>query len=293
MKIKKGTIFALILILSASVIAGCGKNVQDESDSDGSGKSGAIEAETSAGEDLETDTSDKKPSEIETSDEGLSEDEISDNGTVEGETSDEEAFKAPLVGGWEMAEELKQAELPDEAQTAFDAASSVNQENSLKPAFLLAVNPDADSYMILCIQEEGGEEKLSVADVAGTGDGSYEFSNISDFILEDYVCIDKEVIPENSEGMWSINEPEEGGNIPTEVMDAFEDAVKIFPSVPYEPVCYVASQVVAGMNYALICKNTVEMEEPIEKLSVVTVYRGVDGVGEILSVADIDLKEFE
>ena len=56
-------------------------------------------------------------------------------------------------------------------------------------------------------------------------------------------------------GGWNINDISPC-NLPQRVASAFTGALEGFLGASYEPLLYVGSQVVNGMNYAVIAKET-------------------------------------
>ena len=69
----------------------------------------------------------------------------------------------------------------------------------------------------------------------------------------------------------------------------FEKALEGLAGVGYEPVAYLGSQVVAGLNHCFLCKATVVYPgaEPAYKL--VYIYESLDGNASLTDVADLDI----
>ena len=59
--------------------------------------------------------------------------------------------------------------------------------------------------------------------------------------------------------------------------------------VRYEPVAYLASQVVAGCNHCFLCRSTVVYPGAAPALKLVYVYEKPDGTAELLNIADLDI----
>lgn len=74
-----------------------------------------------------------------------------------------------------------------------------------------------------------------------------------------------------------------------EARAAFDKAMKGFVGVGYEPVALLGTQVVAGLNYCLLCKATTVTLEPRTFYALVYVYAGLDGEAQILEIREIDL----
>ena len=60
----------------------------------------------------------------------------------------------------------------------------------------------------------------------------------------------------NMLGEWNIYEGMTECKLPAEVKVALDEAIGTVLGASYTPVLYVGSQVVAGMNYKIVCKQT-------------------------------------
>lgn len=69
----------------------------------------------------------------------------------------------------------------------------------------------------------------------------------------------------------------------------FERATEGLLGVRYEPVAYLASQVVAGCNHCFLCRSTVIYPGAAPALKLVYVYEKPDGTAELLNIADLDI----
>ena len=87
-------------------------------------------------------------------------------------------------------------------------------------------------------------------------------------------------------GGW-ISNTENPAEIPQEVLDAFNKAIEGLESCTYEPIALLASQVVAGMNYCLLCRLTVVYPDAQPTYALVYVYQNIEGVCELARVEDI------
>lgn len=68
-----------------------------------------------------------------------------------------------------------------------------------------------------------------------------------------------------------------------------EDALADLDGVVYEPVAYLGSQVVAGVNHAYLCRATVAYPAAQPAWKLVYVYEPLEGPAEINLIADLDL----
>lgn len=87
-------------------------------------------------------------------------------------------------------------------------------------------------------------------------------------------------------GGW-ISNTENPAEIPQEVLDAFNKAIEGLEGCTYEPIALLASQVVAGMNYCLLCRLTVVYPDAQPAYALVYVYQNIEGACELARVEDI------
>ena len=78
-----------------------------------------------------------------------------------------------------------------------------------------------------------------------------------------------------------------GVGVPDEVMKAFESVEKP-DDVSYTPIAYLGSQVVAGTNYALLCKGVSSASDSEVSMYIVIVFSGLQGETEIISAEKFD-----
>lgn len=86
-------------------------------------------------------------------------------------------------------------------------------------------------------------------------------------------------------GGWKVNTGEITPQLSDEETDIFMSAIDIISKTKYEPVAVLGTQVVAGMNYAYLCRTT----NHLTSWSVAVVYKDLKGRTQITSVRDIDL----
>lgn len=68
-----------------------------------------------------------------------------------------------------------------------------------------------------------------------------------------------------------------------------EEALADLDGVVYEPVAYLGSQVVAGMNHAYLCRATVVYPDAQPAWKLVYVYEPLEGPAAIIRIAGLDL----
>jgi len=93
-------------------------------------------------------------------------------------------------------------------------------------------------------------------------------------------------VPEaNLSGGWGINTGDVAFDKNAEVKAAYEKAIRdmILTGGEMEPVAYLGSQVVAGMNYLVLCRVKAVVEDPSTELVLVTIYADLEGNATITS----------
>ena len=87
-------------------------------------------------------------------------------------------------------------------------------------------------------------------------------------------------------GGWVIN-TEDPTVIPDEVKECMDKALEGLVGCTYEPVAYLASQVVAGTNYCVMCRCTVVTPDAPQSFVMMYLYHGVDGTNSILKIQEM------
>ena len=90
-------------------------------------------------------------------------------------------------------------------------------------------------------------------------------------------------------GGWGVNTGDVAIDKNAEVKSAYEKALSsiLMTGGEMEPVAYLGNQVVAGMNYLLLCRVKAVVEDPSTELVLVTVYADLDGNATI-TTQDVD-----
>ncbi len=88
-------------------------------------------------------------------------------------------------------------------------------------------------------------------------------------------------------GGWTIN-AENIAEIPQDVQDALAKAAEELTGCTYEPVALLASQVVSGTNYCLLCRLTPVAPDAESTFALVYLYVDLENNAAITRVADIE-----
>ena len=93
-----------------------------------------------------------------------------------------------------------------------------------------------------------------------------------------------------SEGMmtggWEIV-PAEGAVLPDEAVAALEKALEKLDGASYVPVTLLATQIVAGTNYCILCQVTPVVPDAKPAWALVYVYADLEGNAEIMNVYEL------
>lgn len=76
-------------------------------------------------------------------------------------------------------------------------------------------------------------------------------------------------------------------NLPQPVATAFNKAMNGIIGVKYVPVLYVASQLVSGNNYCIICKTTATTNPPMEGCKIVYIYADLEGNSHVTRIEEV------
>lgn len=89
-------------------------------------------------------------------------------------------------------------------------------------------------------------------------------------------------------GGWEITKAE-AGTIPEDAQAAFDKATEQLDGADYTPVALLATQVVAGTNYCILCQVTPVVPDAVPAWALVYIYADLEGNAEILNVYELYL----
>jgi hypothetical protein len=220
----------------------------------------------------------------------------SSNGGAQSGVSSESSGSEPVVGGWELYDNEANA-LPGDVQAAFDKATEAYTGGELKPVAYVASQVVAGTnYMVLCeTATTAGHPAPSYQMVVVYADleGNAEITQIKEFDLTEYTDGNNtEISAEQLAGGWQVAEDRFSVVIPQDAKDVFDKAVENLDGNELEPMALLGTQVVAGTNYAFLCFSTLQTEETINGIQVVTVYEDLDGNAEITNICTVDPADY-
>lgn len=92
-------------------------------------------------------------------------------------------------------------------------------------------------------------------------------------------------------GGYTVSDEASASTLTDHEREVFEAATKELVGVTYTPVSTLATQVVAGTNYAFLCKGEVADAEGTTGWYVLVVYENLSGEAELTSAEQIDLAD--
>ena len=101
-----------------------------------------------------------------------------------------------------------------------------------------------------------------------------------------------EISTEKLAGGWEVAEDRSSVVIPQYAKDIFDKAAEKLVGNELEPMALLGTQIVAGTNYAFLCFSTLQTEETINGIQVVTVYADLKGNADVINICTVDPKDY-
>ncbi len=92
-------------------------------------------------------------------------------------------------------------------------------------------------------------------------------------------------------GGWALQEMP-NCDLPENLQAFFDGGLGGLMGVSYQPVLYMATQVVAGLNHMILCVGTPVVPDATGFLAALTIYEDLEGNLTITSIKEIDLTAF-
>lgn len=193
--------------------------------------------------------------------------------------------EAPLTGGWTLTATETAVSLPEEAQDAFSKAAG----DELIPVAMVGEQVVAGkNYMFLCA--ENGSYRIAV--VYRDLQGNAELTNTADFNLLDYTQSENATPAELLPGSWYAPEEQTILPLPEDARQALNKAMDEFTGSSIEPMALLGTQVVAGTNYAILCRVTPVVPDAVSSIQVATVYADLQGGAEFTCFCHLDQAQY-
>ena len=198
----------------------------------------------------------------------------------------------PVAGGWTI-----NTELPEMNDAIFDKARQGIDGASYSPLFILGTQVVAGTnyeyfYYSKPVVPDAKPSFKVVTVYKGLGDDpEVSILNIVDFEVTDFTGEQGETTPAGM--MGGFTEVEELPNFLSEEENAiFEKAFEGLDGVGYTPVAKLASQVVAGTNYAFLAMGKTMSAEPQTHFYVVNIYNDLEGNATVNNICGLNLANF-
>lgn len=214
--------------------------------------------------------------------------------TDAGKTDAGKTEEKPIVGGWEVNTDAPTGGLTDEQQAVIDRATENYADMELLPVCVLGTQVvSGTNYAFLCLGTPAVTDAKTgwyVAVVYEDLGGSCEVSSVNEINASDPATADASV-PEGLTGGWAVAQSVAGDaiDIPEEAASAFTKASESYTDGSLSTLALLATQVVAGTNYRLLCVGEPTAPEAESQLYVVDVYEDLEGAAEISDVEAFDL----
>ncbi len=216
-------------------------------------------------------------------------------------TEQEQTFEAvtqeaPITGGWTYASEFTDVQMPEDATQALTKAAAMVDGVIYKPVAYLGSQVVAGlNYAFICevtTVTENPVSTLNVVKVYRDTEGNATITGSKAISLAEY-NVDSEAKAQETPllaGGWSFDEAS-GGKLPEDAKKAFSTVKQELDGSEYESLACLGSQVVAGTNYAVLCKDVSDGENI--SLSVIIIYAGVGGENQIVSIGAFAMPDFQ
>lgn len=200
----------------------------------------------------------------------------------------------PIVGGWNALPTEVQVGMDEQTINMFNTAIDTFTDAEVKAVALLGTQlVNGTNYMFLAEEypeNENFDPTYKIVIIHASTDGKAIVTSSADFDFENYTNIEIADASEPIVGGWTVAAPGKLGMISQEhIQEIFDEGSKKITDVTFNPIDVIATQVVSGTNYAILCYGKTASETPKEGIYLVTLYEDLDGNSEITTVAHIDL----
>ena len=218
----------------------------------------------------DTQTEQKEAAAAEATEAAVTEETVTEKAAEEnsGEAA-EEAFtaeEAAIVGGWTRAESPEVAEYEPVALIGSQVVAGTNYQLLCR---ITPVVPDAVPHYAIVTLYEDPDGNASITD-----------------ILESQA--EGEALPGELTGAW---ENPESPVMTDEAKAAMDKALEKLVGADYKPIALLATQIVSGTNYSILCQVTPVVPDAESSFAIVHVYRDLEGNAEITEVFDFSPEE--
>lgn len=196
-----------------------------------------------------------------------------------------------ITGGWIVNEEFT-AVLSSDEQKVFESAAATYTGAQLTPIAVLATQVvSGTNYAFLCSSKpttQGSVLTYCIAVVYEDLEGNAQITSVKDLDPNNLAIASETADSNELVGGWTIAH-HEGTIIPADASTALTSAMKNYDGMMFRPLVLLATQVVSGTNYLILCEGAAVTQDPQEGLYAVTVYADLSGNAQISNVQMLNL----
>lgn len=178
------------------------------------------------------------------------------------------------------------------SSTASEPIQESNSDNWTNPesrevsSDLIQTFADYNGSTPLLLLQTNGDQSVSLCSYTfDEGDTDYFFGYTDGTVTE----VEETGVPvydSDLDGGWRQREDM---NLSEEDTSIFDKAMEGFVGVSYSPIAVLATQVVAGTNYAYLCEATPAVLDPEPFYAVVVIYEDLSGNTEISDIVELGM----
>ena len=188
-----------------------------------------------------------------------------------------------ITGGWQTSES---PEISSELRSVFDNALDGFVGVGYEPiAYLGSQIVAGTNHAFFCkaqVVYPNAQPYFAIVFIYEDLEGNAEIKDIANMAA--YGELDKNAgSTERLPGGWSVTDAQDDG------IAAFEKATEELVGVSYKPILVLSSQVVAGMNYCVLCQAQAATDAAEPYYTLAFVYEDLDGNAELTQFKDMDI----
>lgn len=212
--------------------------------------------------------------------------------TIENPEVNEKEEPKPVLGGWSVNSDVVTTVYPTEAGEAFEKAMKQYNGIEMEPVVLLASQVvSGKNYSFLAKTKDSKDFSWFVVVVYEDLKGDAKITSAGAIDINDIKV--GNAIPENVLGGWEPMPVSNAVTLPEDIWSKFWQASEAYVGVNLNPLALLASQVVSGANYLILCAGNTVTANPVEGLYVVTLYVDAQGKAQFTNVDVFDVLAYE
>ena len=188
-----------------------------------------------------------------------------------------------VAGGWTDAEST---DVTDEVRNLLNKATANLAGGTYEPvAYIGSQVVAGTNHRILCKYTPATQDPKSTYAIVTVYEDLEGNAEITEILNSEAEVLVTDVV---FDGGWFAPETTK---LPKEAVDALLKASANVVGATYRPVVLLGTQIVAGINYCMLCEVTPVTENPETHYSIVVVSQGIDGANSVLQTYDFTADE--